>query len=294
MVEVGTRTVVLDDGTPLWTTVGGRGPVVAACHGGPGLWDYLGDLAGLLVGEHTVVRYDQRGCGRSGGTAGPFTLERAVADLDGVREALGVERWAVLGHSWGAELALRYALAHPQRTTAVVCLGGVGAGQRWHAAHGAEAAVRLGEDLPRWRELSGRRRNGAEEEEWCLLQWRPDFAPGPDAAAHARALWATRPPGTAINEAAHRLWVQRAAEPVLPAAASLHVAVTLIHGEQDPRPAWASDDLLAALPRVHRTVVAGAGHAPWVERPEEVRCLVLDALGHPDPPAGRSREHRGV
>ena len=286
MVESGTKTVVVDDGTSLWTTVGGHGPPVVLCHGGPGLWDYLEDLADLLAGEHTVIRYDQRGCGRSGGLDGPFTLERAVADLDGVRETLGVERWAVLGHSWGADLALRCAIARPQRTTAVVCVGGVGAGERWRAAHDAEAAARLGEDLPRWRELSRRRRTDAEEEEWCLLQWRPDFTPGPDAAAHARALWATRPPGAVINAAAHRLWTHRAAEPLLTDATSLRAPVAMIHGEADPRPAWASDDLAAALPDVHRTVVAGAGHAPWVERPEEVRSLVLDALSRPPRPCG--------
>ena len=128
MIETGTGTVMVDDGTALWTTVGGHGQPVVLCHGGPGLWDYLEDLADLLAGERTAVRYDQRGCGRSGGLDGPFTLERAVADLDQLRSTLGVERWAVLGHSWGADLALRYAVAHPERATAVVYVGGVGAG----------------------------------------------------------------------------------------------------------------------------------------------------------------------
>ena len=269
--------VLVDDATPLWTTTTGQGPVVVACHGGPGLWDYLGDLAALLDG-HTVVRYDQRGCGRSGGADGPFTLDRAVADLDQVRAGLGVDRWAVLGHSWGAELALRYAIAHPQRTSAVVYLGGVGHGQGWRAAHEAESAARLGADLARWQELSRRQRTPAEEREWCLLSWRPDFAPGPRAQAGAQALWATRPPGAVINAAVHRLWAQRATHPLLPAAAGLKTLVTMVHGELDPRPWWASDELLDALPHAARTVVAGAGHAPWVERPDEVQRLVLAAL----------------
>ena len=89
-----------------------------------------------------------------------------------------------------------------------------------------------------------------------------------------------------INAAAHRLWVQRAAEPLLTDATSLRVPVTMIHGEQDPRPAWATDDLHAALPGARRSVVAGAGHAPWVERPAQVRSLVLDALSRAPRPRG--------
>lgn len=284
VIEPGERHVVVDDGAALWTTVSGRGPVVVACHGGPGLWDYLGDLADLLEDSRTVIRYDQRGCGRSGGAEGPFTLERAIADLDQLRTALGVEAWAVLGHSWGAELALRYAIAHPERTTAAVYLGGVGAGEGWRGAHQATSAARLGEDLARWRHLSTKSRTIAEEREWCLLSWRPDFAPGPEAEEHARALWATRPAGASINAAANRgLWAEQLDQPLLVSAAGLQVPVTMIHGDQDPRPAWANDDLHAALPHAHRAIVAGAGHAPWVERPDEVQRLVLTALRAPPP-----------
>lgn len=52
------------------------------CHGGPGLWDYLAPLAALLDDSVRVVRYDQRGCGRSSGADGPFTVEQFVALLD--------------------------------------------------------------------------------------------------------------------------------------------------------------------------------------------------------------------
>ena len=52
-----------------------------------------------------------RGAGRSGG--GPHDMAQAVADLETVRRALGIDAWLVLGHSWGSDLAVRYALEHP-------------------------------------------------------------------------------------------------------------------------------------------------------------------------------------
>lgn len=277
--------VRLRDGTELWTAVSGTGPPVACLHGGPGLWDYLARLAALLDDTFTVVRFDQRGCGRSTGQDGPFTIEQAVDDLDQVRAALGFERWALAGHSWGAELAVRYAARHAGRTASVAYIAGVGAGNGFRASHVAERDRRLGPDRQRWAALSAipaADRTPAEERELCLLQWRTDFAPGPGAARHAMALWETRPPGAAVNQIAYReLWRDRETEDLLHAAARITCPVTMISGNDDPRPWTATDSLLAALPSASRTVLGNAGHAPWAERPADTRRLLIDALAGP-------------
>jgi proline iminopeptidase len=189
----------------------------------------------------------------------------------------------------GAELALRYAARHPQRTSAVAYIAGVGAGNGFRDAFAAEQDRRLGPNRQRLAELSAipaGDRTLAEEREWCLLQWRADFAPTSDAAGHAMALWETRPPGAAINTSAYReLWTDRETEDLLLAARRITCAVTMIFGEDDPRPWTASDSLLAALPDANRIVLKGAGHAPWAERPADTRRLILDAL-RPANPAG--------
>lgn len=278
----------LRDDAELWTAVSGTGPPVALLHGGPGMWDYLAPLAALLDSEFTVIRFDQRGCGRSTGCDGPFTIAQAVDDMDQVRSALGFARWAVVGHSWGAELALRYAAQRPDRVTAVAYVGGVGAGNSFGEAYKAERARRLGADRDRWAALSAipdSDRSPAEERERCLLQWRTDFSPGPDAAGHALALWDTRPPGTVINTAAHQdLWADRETEDLLLAAVRVTCPVTMIAGSDDPRPWTATDSLLAALPHARRTVLSDAGHAPWAERPEDTRSILIDALRPAVPP----------
>jgi proline iminopeptidase len=283
-----TAVVRLRDGAELWTAVSGTGPPVVCLHGGPGLWDYLAPLAALLDEEFTVVRFDQRGCGRSTGHGAPFTIEQAVDDLDQVRAALGFSRWAVAGHSWGAELALRYAARHTGRATAVAYIAGVGAGNGFKDAHVAELGRRLGSDRERWAALSAvpaGDRTPAEERERCLLQWRTDFSPTPDAAGRALALWETRPPGASVNAAANReLWNDRETEDLRHAAARVTCPVTMIFGSDDPRPWTASDSLLAALPNASRTMLKDAGHAPWAERPADTRRLIIDALRPALPP----------
>jgi proline iminopeptidase len=272
--------IELADGTLLWTAVSGNGPPLVLCHGGPGLWDYLAPLAALLDDTFTVIRFDQRGCGRStdrGG--GRFTIEQALDDLDQVRAALRVDHWGVVGHSWGAELALRYAAHFPDRVTGVVYVAGVGAGDGFRDGYVAERERRLGADLPRWTELGSRQRNPAEEREWCLLQWRSDFSPGPATLERAAALWATRPPDVEVNTAAYRqLWADRDSVDLLTVAAGLCRPVTMLLGADDPRPWQATDSLFAALPAGNRIVFDAAGHAPWVEQPFAVRDAILTAL----------------
>jgi proline iminopeptidase len=274
-------TVRLRDGAVLWTAVSGTGPPVVCLHGGPGLWDYLAPLAALLDGTFTVVRFEQRGCGRSTG-GGPFTMAQAVDDIDQLRAALGFDRWAVAGHSWGAELALRYAARHPGQTTAVAYIAGVGAGNGFRAAFTAEQARRLGPDRERLAELSAidaRDRTPEQERDRCLLQWRTDFSPAPAAAGHARAMWDSRPPGAAVNMTAYRqLWDDRETENLLLAAARVTCPVTMLFGADDPRPWTASDSLLAALPNASRIVLDSAGHAPWAERPADTRRVLIGAL----------------
>lgn len=273
------RSVVLTDGTRLWTVISGAGSPVVLCHGGPGLWDYLSELAALLDKQHTVVRFEQRGCGRSTGREGPFTIAQAVDDLEQLRRALSVDRWGVLGHSWGAELALRYAAQHPERTTAVAYIAGVGAGRGFRREYVAERGRRLGTARARWQDLDERSRTPAEEREWCLLQWSPDFSPAGDPAAYAEALWRTRPDGVEVNRRANRqLSAAGAAEDLLTLARDLRVPVTMVLGADDPRPWTATDELVAMLPNVRRLVLERAGHAPWTERPADVQALVLQAL----------------
>lgn len=66
--------VLTEDGCRLWSAQTGQGTPLVLCHGGPGLWDMFDTLAPLLAGHARLVRWDQRGCGRSerrGPTASP-------------------------------------------------------------------------------------------------------------------------------------------------------------------------------------------------------------------------------
>jgi proline iminopeptidase len=105
---------------------GARRPTpVVFLHGGPGVADMAGDAAyfGQLVKDgFDVWVYDQVGTGRSGRLADPrgYTIARNVADLEAIRQQLGVDRVILLGHSYGAQVAAGYLAAYPGHVARVI------------------------------------------------------------------------------------------------------------------------------------------------------------------------------
>jgi proline iminopeptidase len=131
LLEVG------DGHTLYWETVGNPvGTPAVYLHGGPGSGGTPGTRRNFEPGTYRAVLFDQRGCGRSRPLASDpdadlctNTTTHLVGDIERLREHLSIDRWIVVGVSWGVTLALVYAQAHPDRVTAMV-LGAVTAGTR--------------------------------------------------------------------------------------------------------------------------------------------------------------------
>jgi proline iminopeptidase len=111
------------EGVDLHVGVTGQGPDVLILSGGPGCVQYL-ERDDISPPGHRAWYSEPRGVGRSGG--GPHTMEQAIADLEGIRQVVGVRSWIVVGHSWGCDLAVRYAVDRPDAVTAVVGIAGRG------------------------------------------------------------------------------------------------------------------------------------------------------------------------
>lgn len=109
-----------------WERVGTKGAKPAVfLHGGPGGGFSPKHRRLFDPALYDVILFDQRGCGRST----PFaslennTTWHLVADIERLREMIGVEKWLVFGGSWGSTLALAYAQTHAQRVSELVVRG---------------------------------------------------------------------------------------------------------------------------------------------------------------------------
>jgi proline iminopeptidase len=116
----------------LWYRVAGHGPggapPVVFVHGGPGQGSvHFATLAGPAMERRLRMVYlDQRGSGLSERPANrAYSMQLLVDDLEGVRKSLGVEKIALIGHSFGGALALEYAAQHPEHVAALVVAAGL-------------------------------------------------------------------------------------------------------------------------------------------------------------------------
>lgn len=125
MLDVGYGNLVYWEACGNW-----RGKPAVVFHGGPGSGCSPWFRRLFDPSAYRVVLFDQRGCGRSRPHASSPDTDLAtnnttnlIADAELLREHLGIQRWLVLGGSWGSTLALAYAERHPDRVTEMVLFG---------------------------------------------------------------------------------------------------------------------------------------------------------------------------
>ena len=239
-------------------------------HGGPGFADYTRDLAVELAGLFATIRYTQRGVAPS--TAGPpYSIESHVDDAIAVLDTVGVDRAWMVGHSWGAHLALHLLLAQPERVEGVVCIDPLGASGDVFP----EFEENLTRPLPpeqaaRVQEIEALMQAGraseAEASEQLELIWPHYFADPSSAPEPIRDLGLRCNADTFASVAEHleRGTLARG----LPGAAT---RALFVHGEQDPLPVRCSTETAALIPGAVVETIPDCGHFPWWERPGAVR-----------------------
>ena len=102
-----------------------KGSPVLFLHGGPGAGAAAAHRRFFDPAHYRIVILDQRGAGRSTplGEITDNTTPLLVADIEKLREHLGIKQWVVFGGSWGSTLALAYAEFHPERCTGLILRG---------------------------------------------------------------------------------------------------------------------------------------------------------------------------
>jgi proline iminopeptidase len=246
-VEAVKENIIAVNGTELWVAVQGQGVPLVLCNGGPGSCDYLGPVAAMIDDLIRVYRFEPRGCGRST-MAGPYDVQTCLHDLEALRVHSGHERWMVGGHSWGAFLALAYALEYPDHVIAIVYLAGAGIqdDRQWHAAYQA------GRDAERERQ--------------------PEFAyPGNNDVNR-------------IGNSSSREYIKQ--PELLRRLATLDVPMLAVQGSDDIRPNWPVEQLVHLMPRAELEIIDGAGHYLWLTHAAQLRervrvFLAQGGIGYP-------------
>ena len=216
------------------------------------------------LGEsYRPVAPDLRGHGSRGETA-PVSLEAVLSDLD----ALSGEPVALVGYSMGGRIALHYALARPEQVQRLVLIG---------ASPGlADAAERAARREADERLAQGLERSSIEEfaERWARTPVLADQPPEVRARIHADRLRNT-PAGLAR---ALRGLGTAALPPVWDRLGELKAPTLIAAGARDEKFAGIARQMSAAIPHARLELIAGAGHAAHLERPEAAAALIASVV----------------
>jgi proline iminopeptidase len=243
-------------------------------HGGPGLSEYLDTLSPLAGDRFRTVRYQQRGLAPTT-VGGPYTVETNVADAAAVIDDQAGGRAWVIGHSWGGHLALHLLAVCPERIAGAVIIDPLGADIDVMQEFGKN--LQAGLDAPtqrRLEEIEERENAGEATEEESLeslaIIWPNYFADPPNAPPmpplrfSADVFTATF---ASIADHAGRGTLTTGL-PKVPAGTPVH----FIYGAGSPMPPRTTTNTAALIRHSQVERVEGAGHFPWLERPQAMRA----------------------
>ena len=244
---------------------------VVLIHGGPGAPGSVADLARDLASDFHVLEPLQR---RAGAT--PLTVQQHVDDL----AAVAPESSAIVGHSWGAMLALSYASRHPRRVRSLTLIG-CGTYDLESRARYRESPEKLltPDDRARIDEID--RQLEASTDQAVRDRLFAGYGQIFNRADSFDPLPHTATPLLPDERGFNETWadvIRLQESGVEPAAfSSITAAALMLHGDDDPHPGPATrDTLLRHIPHLQYTGLPRCGHSPWRER--HAREPFLDAL----------------
>jgi proline iminopeptidase len=277
----------------LFVKVVGKGYPLALMHGGPGL-----DHTSLLsfrpsAQSFTLVFYDHRCNGRSAGAAAStMTWDNLTADAEALRQALGFDKWAVLGHSFGGMVALEYALRYPQSLSHLVLLDTC-ADSRWVQENAPEVLAKRGYS-PSTVETARRFYNGQiapHEMMSSVMKFTGAYYHHLNPLQLAHELFMglrvkSRPEAFIFGHSQLLTgWT------VMDRLGEINAPTLVMAGRDDFLfPPECQQDLAAGIPGARLEIIERAGHNPQSERPRETNEMVRRFLSTTRQPVGSRLE----
>jgi proline iminopeptidase len=279
--------------TTLYSRAIGQGTPVIVLHGGPDFdHGYLLPELDRLGDAFRLVYYDQRGRGRSAENVRPqdVTLTSDLDDIDRVRRHFKLGPVVLLGHSWGAVLAVEYALRNPARVSRLILLNPAPVSVSDLAAVRKAYLERLGDAVDRQRALVASAAYQAGDPEAVAARYRIHFQPSLKRREDYERMMARMKVGF-VNQGRDGILKARAVEDrlmrdtwevpgydLLAKLAGLVVPTLVIAGDHDFM-LKAAESIAHAMPRAELLNVKDCGHFAFLECADEVRKAIDSFFG---------------
>ena len=269
----------------------GRGQAIIVLHGGPDFdHGYLLPDLDRLADAFRLIYYDQRGRGRSADQVLPeeVTFTSDIDDLDKVRQHFHLQSAALLGHSWGAVLALEYALRHPERVSHMILMNPAPASASDYAVLRKAYVQKLGADLARQKDIMASAAYKEGDPEAVAARYRLHFKPALKRPENYEKLMATMKAGF-ISQGKEGIVKARAVEDrlmrdtwetdgydLLPMLQVLSIPTLVIAGDHDFIPGEIAAHIARAIPNAQLVTLRNCGHFAYLECAGDVRNALND------------------
>jgi proline iminopeptidase len=269
----------------------GKGQPIIVLHGGPDFDHgyFLPDLD-QLADAFRLIYYDQRGRGRSVDHVQPddVTLASDIDDLDKVRQHFQVESAALLGHSWGAVLALEYAIRHPTRVSHMILMNPAPASASDFAVLRKAYLQKLGADMDRQREIMASAAYREGDPEAVAARYRLHFKPALKRPEDYEKLMSTMKAGfirqgkegivkaRAVEDRLMRDTWELASYDLMPKLRNLSMPTLVIAGDHDFIPGEIAVHIARAIAYARLVTLADCGHFAYLECAGDVRSAFDD------------------
>ena len=256
----------------------GQGIPIIVLHGGPGLdQGYLQPQLLQLAANHRLIFYDQRGSGKSLETKldeKHINIHQFVEDLEALRKSLGLNKFILMGHSWGGFLAMQYAVDHQEHLIGLILLNSAPADYKGQKAFVDEFVLRtinIHNDIKPlfayedFKELNAIQISDVYRKLFSVYVDNPEKVK--DLSLNF-SLAAAQSGCIVLEEMQKTSWLRPNIN-LFPKLKTLMVPTFILHGKQDIVPAWTSEEIRNAIPHAEIAILDHCGHFAYIEQPSQ-------------------------
>ncbi len=266
----------------------GHGQPIIILHGGPDFdHTYLLPDMDRLADSFRLIYYNQRGRGKSarGVQPGDVTMKSEVEDLESVRKFFGLESVSLLGHSWGAVLALEYAIRHPNHVSHLIILNTAPVSHQDYLLLRKSRREKTPADID---ELKARASEAKYQEgdpdtvaNYYRVHFRSTIRQPKQLEQVVQSLRASftkegiQKARAIEKRLCNETWFVNEYD-LIPKLKELNIPTLVIHGDYDFVPMECAEHIAQAMPRARFVLLKDTGHFSYIESPEEVRKEILN------------------
>ncbi len=271
------------NGCEIYYKTMGNGTPTFILHGGPG--DGHDSMLQLqdLADQNKLIFYDQRACARSTGDVDTAShgVDNFVEDLEQLRLSLAPEKINIIGGSWGAMLAMQYAIKYSHNINSLVLMGSMGPTADFFPKFSANRNNnRTPEDSIILEEISATEEFKKGIPENVKKFWRVFFRAYCFNPAYADSI------NLFIRDTTHqrvpgrysKLWKFFQSYDIREDLKNISCPTLVVHGDHDPMPMECAEEIHENIPGSKLTVIKNAGHWLWVEAPDQLFPVIRNFL----------------